>query len=273
MFTNMFERQYNLGTTGLEQVAQKDIAGAYGNYIASQIQLKNVDDITAGYRKTLEQTLQNSYDKTVYDIDQTLQQDKNTLLTTVGQEIADYKASAESDIQKQAIKMVGYENDLLKHISKLEIDGEALTEKYPELFKFDSDEKLLGWSDDANRLIYEQADPNNPTSYKYSESGKNLMSYLLQDFDDWAKINYKPEDYSDWVETGRTYINNALFGSDMNPYSGDNSVVKNMADSIRFDKIMSDAETLGIKGVTSGTTLTEDEIKDIFPYENDISLM
>lgn len=264
LFTNMFEQQYKAGATGLEQQAQKDIAGAYGNFVASQIQLKNIDNITEGYRQSLNKSLEEAYSKSVYDTNQALSQDKASLALSVGDEIAKYKASAEKDIDKRAESMLGYENDLLKHASKIMIDDELLTDKYSELFKFDAEGNVLGFSDTGNRFMYEAADSNNPNSLTYSDQGKQFMGYLLQDFGDWAKMNYSPEKYSEFIETGYSDMNNALFGSDINPYAGDTSVISNLSDNVRYSELNSEKNSLGFDDVTSGKALSENEAKNIF---------
>ena len=268
LFSHMLEQQYTAGSTGLEQQAQKNIGDAYGNYVASQLQLKNIDGITAGYRDTLNKTLTESYEQSIYDTNQQLLANKASLLTNLGQEIANYKVSAEKNIDEQATALLGYENDLLKHASTMMVEDELLTEKYSNLFKFDAEGNVLGWSDNANKFMYETADPNNPNSLKYSETGKQLMGAVLQDFGDWAKVNYNAEKYSDWVETGYYNLNNAIFGSDLNPYSGDNSIFRTMSDDIRYDKINSEKNALGILDVTSGKNLSTPEALKIFNWNS-----
>ena len=233
LFSNMLEQQYNAGAKVLEQQAQKDIGSAYGNYLASQIQMRHLDGVTEGYKNTLNKNIDDAYKQSVFTTEQILQQNKNQLLLDAGQQVADYKAQAEKSINEDATRMLKYQQDLLKHAASMEYNGNSLVDEYSELFKFDVKGNVYGWSDIGESFLYERYDPNNPANMRYSDAGKSFMGYLLQDFGDWAQMNYNAKDYGEWVDSGQILFNNAVFGSDINPYAGDPTVVKDLADPVR----------------------------------------
>ena len=271
IFTSMLDTQYKLGSTELERASQKNIDSAYSNYLHNQMSLKYTDNLTEGYRQYAEDTIQNEYDAAIATEKQNLTANKATLYTKLAQNVAEQQATAEKNIDKTALSLVGYENDLLKYASTaLTPDGDSFIDKYSKLFKVDDSGNVLGWSDIAKTKMFDRNFEDNTETL--TDFGKEIYGVLLgTGFDDWALLNYNTEKYNDYIENGRGLFNQALFGQNINPYSGTVSDIMRtnyIELSVPNMSIVSNQSELKNPGEIFDKMLTYDDSKNSIAYEH-----
>lgn len=250
----MVKSQYNIASSNLEQQAQKDVYDAYSNYLLSEMMVNKASDLTTGYKNYVDKTLKNQYDASLYNIDQQLYNDKLTAFSEASDAVAKFNTEKSKEIDKQALNMVGYMQDLFKFATTSVLnDGTSLVDKYETWFKKDKSDNVIGWSDSAKNVFFDINTQNNTETL--NDLGKQIYGVMLgSGFDDWAASNYNKEEYNTWLETDRNLFNQALFGQDINPYSGE------YGDALRSAYVQSNMP----KGSVVATQTALKNYKDIF---------
>ena len=265
IFTSMLDTQYKIGSTELERTSQKNIDSAYSNYLHNQMSLKYTDNLTEGYRRYAEDSTKNEYDAAVATEQQNLIANKATLYTELAQNVAEQQATYEKELDKDASVINKILNkDLLEYASQalaLNGDGETtFAEEFSNMFNIGYDNQINGWSDDANRYMFNE-------DGTYSDLGKEFMSYMLgSGFNEWAQKTYDPDEWSDYQEKYSGLINQTLFGQAINPYNGFNAKQQERAisDTIRHNKINTETNLTMARGQSLiGTKTVNDVFSDV----------
>lgn len=79
-------------------------------------------------------------------------------------------------------------------------------------------------------------------------------------------MNYNAKDYGEWLDSGQTLFNNAVFGSDINPYVGDPTVVKDFTDPVRI-AYMKQASQNNVDVYAGHDIMDNKEVADIFTMD------
>ena len=79
-------------------------------------------------------------------------------------------------------------------------------------------------------------------------------------------MNYNAKDYGEWLDSGQTLFNNAVFGNDINPYVGDPTVVNDFTDPVRI-AYMKQASQNKVDVYAGHDIMNNKEVADIFTMD------
>lgn len=284
IFANMFDTgaaqissAYNAQEAVAEQTTQKNISAAYSNYLQNQMLLKHAENLTTGAQNELARSNKFALDKTIEDQNLGLKATLSGLsskeasdLATLSNTVSQQQLATDKTISDTANRMLGYENYLLKYAFEYGVDpetGGSLKDAYGEsMFKMSPDgEKVIGWSDGFKAQLY----GSNASNYTITDSGKEIFGYLIgSGFEDYLKTTLSPEKYSQYIDSDRSVFQEAMLGSEINPYNGNTPSFTTALNSTRFNEASrNDANIKTHDEYYGNVPLDESEARKIFKLD------